>query len=277
MWSVEVPFPIVSLPEILRFKQMSKPPGQVDRVVREREAYNEGLQREGYESLFAHTHALYEMRRLAIIKQIFQPYEAGKFLELGSNVWLHWLEENDLNPGELNCINISEAELSTGISAATGTRLKPKFFLMDAHRLAFPDQSMDVVYGGGILHHLDFEVALKEIHRVLKPGGVMYFREPLDINPVGKIVRLLTPRARTVDERPLKMPELALLKASFEMQFYFEQLLTVPMGVISRMIFKDPDNILTRAAFNIDESLVRWNSKIGRYFREVMIVGRKPI
>jgi SAM-dependent methyltransferase len=53
----------------------------------------------------------------------------------------------------------------------------------DAHRMPFPDTSFDCVYGSSILHHLDLDKALRDVHRVLRPGGVMAFAEPNILNP----------------------------------------------------------------------------------------------
>lgn len=42
----------------------------------------------------------------------------------------------------------------------------------DSERLPFPDDSFDIVYSNGVLHHTtDTDAALTEAHRVLKPGG----------------------------------------------------------------------------------------------------------
>ena len=68
---------------------------------------------------------------------------------------------------------------------------------MDAHHLDFPDESFDLVFGRAILHHLDFETAIKEVKRVLKRGGHAAFAEPLGDSPFAKLFRLLTPRAYT--------------------------------------------------------------------------------
>jgi len=41
----------------------------------------------------------------------------------------------------------------------------------------------DAVIGSSVLHHLDLDVALQSLHRLLKPGGRMSFAEPNLLNP----------------------------------------------------------------------------------------------
>jgi ubiquinone/menaquinone biosynthesis C-methylase UbiE len=52
------------------------------------------------------------------------------------------------------------------------------FFVGDVCQLPYPDETMDVVFGFGVLHHIpDWQGALKEIVRVLKTGGIYCFEE----------------------------------------------------------------------------------------------------
>lgn len=47
------------------------------------------------------------------------------------------------------------------------------FALTDAEKLPFADESFDVAYSNGVLHHTaDTAAAVREIHRVLRPGGL---------------------------------------------------------------------------------------------------------
>jgi ubiquinone/menaquinone biosynthesis C-methylase UbiE len=47
-----------------------------------------------------------------------------------------------------------------------------EFAIGDCESLSFPDSSFDVAYSFGVLHHTpDTQLAVSEIHRVLKPGG----------------------------------------------------------------------------------------------------------
>ncbi len=60
----------------------------------------------------------------------------------------------------------------------------PTLLDADAQALPFAEGTFDLVYSWGVLHHtLDTESALREIHRVLRPGGecrvMLYHRHSL--------------------------------------------------------------------------------------------------
>ena len=59
------------------------------------------------------------------------------------------------------------------------------FMISDGEHLPFRDESFDVVYSNGVLHHTpDTEGAIREVHRVLRPRGVakvmLYHRHSLN-------------------------------------------------------------------------------------------------
>ena len=66
---------------------------------------------------------------------------------------------------------------------AAGITDRGTFLVGDGPETPFADESFDLVVGSAILHHLDFEQALREIRRVLRPGGEAVFVEPLALNP----------------------------------------------------------------------------------------------
>ena len=137
------------------------------------------------------------------------------------------------------------------------------FGVMDGHHLALADASLDVVVGRAILHHLEFDTAIREVHRVLKPGGHAVFSEPLRDNPAGKLVRLLTPKARTRDELPLSRAQIRRADKLFsERRHFFSGLASVGCGMASSLVSADPANGLMRLAHRLDLRLaaspLRW-------------------
>jgi len=69
-------------------------------------------------------------------------------------------------------IDLTEAAIDLARRRFVLAELKGDFCVSDAERLDFPDDSFDLVYSHGVLHHTpDIEAAVAEIHRVLKPGG----------------------------------------------------------------------------------------------------------
>ncbi|WP_068113651.1 class I SAM-dependent methyltransferase [Tropicimonas marinistellae] len=242
------------------------------RAAREREFYNEGLNRAAYDRSLNPAKVWFLEDRRNMARNVFVSRPNARVLEIGSATWFGWIETNGVHIHDLTCINISETELESGKHRAEGARNQPDFLLMDAQDLAFPDGSFDIVFGAAILHHLDFERSVREIRRVLKPNGIMFFVEPLAINPVGKVVRFLTPRARTPDERPLGIREFRILNRHFDCHYTYEGLMSVPAGVLSAVVGADPKNALTRSAYVLDKALRRIPG-LGYLFRHVFIVG----
>ncbi len=89
--------------------------------------------------------------------------------------------------------------------------------VMLAEKLKFPKNYFDIVYGRGVLHHVDAGKALEEVYRVLKPGGVGTFVEPLEHNPAINIYRKIAKDVRTSDEIPLNYDKInKITKARFK-------------------------------------------------------------
>ena len=80
-----------------------------------------------------------------------------------------------------------------------------EFMVGSAHSLPLPDESVDIIFGMAILHHLDLSLASREVWRVLKKGGRAIFEEPMRNSKVVSKVRGLFPKRAGVSpfERPL--------------------------------------------------------------------------
>lgn len=87
-----------------------------------------------------------------------------------------------------------------------------------AHELPVEDESVDVVFGMAILHHLDLRLASAEVFRVLKKGGRAIFLEPVRNSRVVRVVRNMIPYTApdiSPFERPLTDAELEEFAAKF--------------------------------------------------------------
>ena len=81
-------------------------------------------------------------------------------------------------------IDISEVGVASLKSRAEYHRLPIEAYEMRVDPTTFPDKSFDRIHGLGILHHVGMAQGMAEIHRLLRPGGVAVFLEPLGDNSV---------------------------------------------------------------------------------------------
>ena len=92
-----------------------------------------------------------------------------------------------------------------------------------AEHLDFPDNFFDVIAGIDILHHVDIPKAIAECRRVLRPGGIAVFHEPIVVpffdsirnSPVGKQIVSKDSSIQshiTEDERKLTAADLAIIR-----------------------------------------------------------------
>ncbi len=110
----------------------------------------------------------------------------------------------DISP-ELIAINQQRMEVN---GVTSGVRLS----VASAYDLPCPDESVDVVFGMMILHHLDLAQAAREVHRVLRTGGRGIFAEPVRSSPTLRALRKLIPYRLPPHvspyERPLTLAEI---------------------------------------------------------------------
>jgi SAM-dependent methyltransferase len=117
----------------------------------------------------------------------------------------------DLSPESLRLMRERARALGVNVPA----------FVSVMERVPFGDGTFDVVVGKSILHHVDVLDAMREVHRVLRPGGRALFIENQVTNPLLRFAReKLTGRfgvARlgTIDEHPLVARDYAGIRRVF--------------------------------------------------------------
>jgi ubiquinone/menaquinone biosynthesis C-methylase UbiE len=94
--------------------------------------------------------------------------------------------------------------------------------VIDAYSMAFKSSSFDAVFIAGVLHHLDIDKVSKEVHRVLKEGGMVVCYEPLKYGTIMWAIRKiwlhlngLKEYVWTDDEKSLELEDFAPFKSMF--------------------------------------------------------------
>jgi SAM-dependent methyltransferase len=129
-------------------------------------------------------------------ERIAKEIQHGRFLALhgAGEIWnwespagkLRWARRvkmlsSHLRPGITVAIDVSPELLEIARSNCSAPNVQ--YQIQNASALSYSDAVFDSVVGSSVLHHLEIEGALHEIHRVLKPGGTIYFTEPNMLNP----------------------------------------------------------------------------------------------
>jgi len=119
--------------------------------------------------------------------------EEARVLDLGcftGNMLSLWIAEQ--------CADYIAIDLSEQAIAVLNAKLRERQ-LTHAHAYAqdflansYPDNHFDLVYAFSVLHHFkDIRVMLDELHRVLKPGGIVIATDPLTTEPFNRLARIL--------------------------------------------------------------------------------------
>lgn len=146
-------------------------------------------------------------------------------------IWLA-LENKDVSAFDFSPSAIKIAQQSAEMS---GVGSKIEFAVMDARYLKYEDDCFDIVTGTGCLHHLiKYPEAIRELARVLKPGGKAVFSEPLAWNPLINILRSINIAYRKrVGEHMLTKNDMKTLEREFG-QMKLDHFVTV--SIITRFI-----------------------------------------
>ena len=177
-----------------------------------------------------------------------------------------------LNPSKLFGVDISEVSINKAIENAKKLNLQIDYTVDNCEKTKFKPDTFDLVFGSGILHHLNLEKSVSEIKRILKNKGEMVFLEPLGTNPLINIYRKLTPNSRSEDEHPF-------LKKDFDfIDSLFEKVTVKYYGFFTLVFFLFYKNPKKSLMFKIVSKLDLYFLKI-KYFKNlawsVLIIAKK--
>ena len=101
-------------------------------------------------------------------------------LELGCGTG-YFTRELARSGADVVAIDVSPELLE--IAKANSSAANVQYQIQNAYALSYSERVFDSVVGSSVLHHLEIKEALRDIYRVLKPGGTIYFTEPNMLNP----------------------------------------------------------------------------------------------
>jgi ubiquinone/menaquinone biosynthesis C-methylase UbiE len=117
----------------------------------------------------------------AFVKAKWPDFAPARILDLGCTVGHNTLPWKWAYPqAEVIGIDAAAPGLRYGAARAKLQGADVRFQQMDASDLQFPDESFDLVFSSMFLHELSLKTiaaTMKEIRRVLKPGGMMLHME----------------------------------------------------------------------------------------------------
>ncbi|MCB1933369.1 MAG: class I SAM-dependent methyltransferase [Candidatus Accumulibacter sp.] len=123
---------------------------------------------------------------------------------------------------QVSAFDASGPDLGVAGRLAEANRQSVEFKTLFFEELDYPDASFDRAFGACVLHHVDIPRAVKELGRVLAPGGSAVFVENSARNPLLMLARrrlvgrLGIPRYGDDHEHPLRRSDFDAMRAAFD-------------------------------------------------------------
>lgn len=160
--------------------------------------------------------------------------------------------------------------------ALHGLAERALFLAASAHDVPLPDASVDAVMGIAILHHLDLPRAAAEVFRVLKPGGIAVFTEPVRNSRLLARLRAAIPyhdEEVSDYERPLTDEELRQFAARFT--DYRTRAFSLPFINLANVL--GIRGVAQRVLYRLDGALLRPSRALDAWAGLRVCSMRKPL
>ena len=216
-------------------------------------------------------------------EELIQRFSPNKnVLEIGCGAARHSFLALKYGANKVSAIDISEVgiKLARKNAETLGLGNVIDFHVMDVETMLFSDETFDVIINHEVFSSIDFDVSIKELQRVLKPGGVIICKETFGHNPLFNLKRRLNValNKRTswcaqhiFDKTDLRKAE-QYFRVSEVSYFHIVKPLIIPFtGLMSR----DGDNFFVSTADKIDKYLLRFNFLKNLAFKIVLILQKK--
>jgi ubiquinone/menaquinone biosynthesis C-methylase UbiE len=202
------------------------------------------------------------------------PLQGKKVLDYGcgtgDNACLLALCGAEVTAFDLSPVCVEKARRRAEINGVGG---RIDFHVRAAGDTKFPDNSFDAIVGTKILHHLHTELPhiYGELHRLLVPGGMAAFVEPVANSPTLRFLRRFSPVGSeiTPDERQMIYSDFDGMRSLFtDIEFrYFYNL--ARLAQVFGGWFYPPANV-------VDHYALRALPFLKRYYGTVLVTARRP-
>lgn len=119
---------------------------------------------------------------LRLIRKEFPDFKPKRILDLGCGIGRGTIPYVDAFPdAEVHAVDVAAPQVRYGHARAEALGRKIHFHQMSAEDIKFPDGHFDLVVSHGLCHETSGKAVrqiMKEVHRVLKPGGVTMHSDP---------------------------------------------------------------------------------------------------
>lgn len=131
--------------------------------------------------------AHYRRSEIRLFKKYFGNLSGKKLLKL--DLWnevnntqiLFWAAKQG---AEVYGVDISKYLVTKAKKRFSKMGLRGKFIACDMRKMRFPDKTFDYIYSMGTIEHIpDYDKAIKEVYRVLRPGGKAIIGVPNRLDP----------------------------------------------------------------------------------------------
>lgn len=165
-------------------------------------------------------------------------------------------------------ISSASVEVANKRSEINGLSDRITTDVMSVYNLGYDSNSFDYVYGNACLHHFELEKGLREIKRVLKPGGKAVFCEPLGSSALLKKIRNLVPVRKNIVspyERQLTYDDLKKIGD------FFRTVIIKEFGLFIRLDRLISNNTIISLLSKFDNVLLQNLNILRKYARSVVI------
>jgi len=138
--------------------------------------------------------------------------------------------------------------------------------------LPYRDVSFDLAVGAYVLHHVDVERAVRELHRILKPGGRAVFTETWGKNPLlvwaGKYLagKFGIAKYGTKYEHPITVVDIKKMRTVFsEVYLEFPEFIFFKKAATNVFRWKKNLKFITDILVKIDSFVTHWFPSFNKY------------